>query len=572
MPSIYTIMDISRWALQTSSAQLNVVSHNVANVNTEGYSRQEVVQSTRIPEDTPQGYYGRGTTLVSVIQKVDRLIMERISDKTSSQSYHETRLAQLRRLEALANEAGELGIGGQITEFFNAWQEVANNPESSAVRQNLKDTAENLANRLNTLMEDLNHIESDLDTYIGGAVGEANTAARRIAELNDDIVLAEARGQSANDLRDERLRQVNELASILEINWFEDGNGAIQIQTGAGKTLVQSAYPGPNDADPLVFGPVDGYNESQLTWHGLVIDSAELGGGNIGAWLKVRQEDIPDMKSFLNDLSNTIIWETNLQHSQGAGLDMFSSVTGTYSVNDISLSFNDASQTDLAFKDEITAGSFDLWVYEAGTRRSHTIQVTATDSMQTLAAKINAVEPGMASTTTARNFQLTAGTGQTFGFANDTSNVLAALGINTFFDGSTATSISVSSSISGNVRNITAGRLDATGEHALGDNTNALDIADLKDADTMTGGTESFNEAVISWSAALGTEVNTVMASLDFAEVALDDLKTQRDNVSGVNLDEELVKMIQYQRSYQMAAKLISTADALLAALMEAKR
>jgi flagellar hook-associated protein 1 FlgK len=70
----------------------------------------------------------------------------------------------------------------------------------------------------------------------------------------------------------------------------------------------------------------------------------------------------------------------------------------------------------------------------------------------------------------------------------------------------------------------------------------------------------------------LGTQVSTVYSSLEFAEVALDELKTQRDSVSGVSLDEELVKMIQYQRSYQMSAKLISTADALLAALMEAKR
>jgi flagellar hook-associated protein 1 FlgK len=572
MPSIYTIMDISRWALQASSAQLNVVSHNVANVNTDGYSRQEAIQTTRIPEDTPQGYYGRGTALNSVVQKVDKLILERISDKTSSQSYCETRLSQLSRLEALSNEAGEQGIGGLITSFFNAWQEVANDPDTSAIRQNLKDTAESLADRLNGLMEDLTSIEKDLDTYIAGAVQEANTACRRIAELNDQIIQAEALGQTANDLRDERMRQINDLAGIIDINWFEDGNGSIQIQTGTGKTLVQNAYPANEDADPLVFGPVEGYGDAQLSWNGLVMDSNEVTGGNIGAWLQVRQEDIPEMKAFMNDLSNTLIWEVNSLHSQGSSLDLFTSVTGTYTVNDTAISFNSASNTDLAYADKITAGSFELWVYEAGTRSSHTIQVAASDTMQDIVNKINAVEPGMASITTDRNLQLTGGTGQTFGFANDSSNLLAAVGINTFFNGSSATSIALNSTISSDVRNIAAGRLAEDGEHAEGDNSNALDMADLKDADTMTGQTETFNESIISWSAELGTQVSTIYSSLEFAEVALDELKTQRDSVSGVSLDEELVKMIQYQRSYQMSAKLISTADALLAALMEAKR
>jgi hypothetical protein len=152
----------------------------------------------------------------------------------------------------------------------------------------------------------------------------------------------------------------------------------------------------------LVFGPVEGYGEAQLSWNGLVIDSNEVGGGNIGAWLQVRQEDIPDMKAFMNDLSNTFIWEVN-----SAALPGFRSGPVHQRHRHLQRqrhrpkSFNSASNTDLAFKPTRSPpGSFELWVYEAGTRSSHTIQVAASDTMQDLVNKINAVEPGMASITT----------------------------------------------------------------------------------------------------------------------------------------------------------------------------
>ena len=571
MPSIYTIMDISRWALQSSQAQLDVVSHNVANVNTEGYSRQEAVQTTRNPEETPQGYYGRGTVLATVVQKVDKLILERLTDKEGDYAYNEARLAQLRRLEALSNEAGDLGLGAQITEFFNAWQDVANNPESSAVRQTLVDQADNLVERFNTLMGDLLSIEKDLDTYISGAAIEANAACRRIAELNEDIVQAETQGDTANDLRDERMRQITALSKIIAIDWFEDGSGAVQIQTGTGKTLVQGAYPSDKDSDPLVFGPVAGYGDSQLTWNGIILDHEEIQGGTIGAWLQVRGEDIPAMREYLNELSSAIVWEVNSQHSQGVGLDAFSEVTGTYRVTDSSLALTNSAQVELAYGDKLETGTFDLWVYEAGTQRRSTIQVLGTDSLDDIVSKINAEESGLASINSDGQLVLTAATGTEFAFANDTSNVLAVLGINTFFAGSTATSIEVNSVVGDNVRNITAGRLLEDGDHATGDNSNALDLADLKDANTMSNSSETFNESIVSWAASLGTDVNTVTNALSFSQVALEELQSQRDNVSGVNLDEELVKMIQFQRSYQMAAKLISMADELLIALMQVK-
>jgi len=581
VPGIYSVMDIARWALQASTRNLDTISHNVANVNTEGYSRQEVIQATRRPEYTPQGWYGSGVTTVNVIQHVDTLLLKRITDKNSDLTYHESRLSQLQRLESMANEAGDTGLGQQITAFFNAWQDVSNNPESSAVRQVLRETASNLVSRLQDLMNDLSLVKKDLSQYIADAVSEANSICRRIAELNQEITNGEATGMSANDFRDERQRLLNDLSELLDIQWFEDGDGNVTVQTGVGKTLVQGSYPGSSDEDPLSFESVSGYTDNQLVWRDLnmVLDSDEITGGKIGAWLKVREVDGPAMEDFLNGLSYNLIAEVNKLHSQGVGLDKFTDLTGTYESASATMAFNDSANT-LAYKDLIEAGSFTIWVYEAGTRRDYTINVSPTDSLTDLMDNINAamnptVNPNLnpvASITADNRLRLQAEGGIEFAFAEDTSNILAALGLNTFFDGSSATSISLNENILDSVNYIAAGRLLSDGEHALGDNSNALEIADLKDALTMADGTETFNEAVTYWASDLGTLVASTEDNYAYFESAAAQLKDLRDNVSAVNLDEEMIKMIQYQRSYQMSAKLISVADSLLSTLLETKR
>lgn len=584
MPNIYTMMDIGRWALNTSTRQLDTISHNVANVNTEGYSRQEVVQSTRNPEWTPQGYFGRGVKVSNVIQNVDELLVRRISDKISNREYYDKHYTQLKRIETLANEAGETSIGKLITSFFNAWQDVANNPTSSAVREVLKEDANNLTNRLHTLMRDLSVIKRDMGTFLSDAVTEVNSICRRIAELNGEIAFGEAIGKPANDFKDERRRQINKLAELMNIQWFEDAQGAVTIQTGGGKTLVQSGYPSSRDSDPLEFKAMSGYEYNQVVWgNDLVLDSNEITGGKIGAWLKLRDSDIPGLESFFNGLAENLVWEVNKVHTQGVGLDKFTDVTGTYQSSSDTVAFNDSSNT-LAFGDKIEDGTFDIWVYDSGTRRKYTINVYASDTLTTLKDRINlamgtggtpnlnpSVNP-VASITSDHKLRLRTESGLEFAFANDTSNVLAALGINTFFDGHTATGITLNSSVENNVRYMAAGQLLDDGEHALGDNRNALALADLKDADTMSGSTETFNEAVISNAADLGTEVASDKDNYEFAEAATDELKNQRDATSAVNLDEEMVKMIRYQRGYQMAAKVISVADSLMAALLELKR
>jgi flagellar hook-associated protein 1 FlgK len=239
---------------------------------------------------------------------------------------------------------------------------------------------------------------------------------------------------------------------------------------------------------------------------------------------------------------------------------------------------NDPNNT-LPFKGLLKSGELEIWVYENGTRRSYTVNIDPSRTLTQIVGDINAVinptaDPTInpvASIVDGNRLRIAAQGDIQFAFGGDSSGLLAAMGINTFFDGYSASNVSVNAVVSGNVGLIAAGRIAENGEHTKGDNSNALDLADLKDADLMNNGTQTINEAVIAWSVDLGSNIANLDDNRTFAEAAKEELLNLRDQVSAVSLDEEMIKMIQFQRSYQMAAKMIGVADQLLETLLTLK-
>lgn len=578
MAGIYSIMDISRWSMQAATRALDTVSHNVSNANTEGYSRQDVVLATATPQYTGEGWYGNGVRVVTVTQQVDKHLQKELTNKNSQLSYYNDRLTLLQRLEALNNESSDNSLGQSINDFFDAWSNLSNSADSSAVRETVVQTAQNLCTRIQTLNQDLVQVSKDLDGYIGSGVTSINNLCRQIASLNTQIVSAEAGGDTANDLRDERQNAINSLSQSLNVQWFEDGSGQVSVFTGNGIPLVQADYPGKNDSDPLLYKDMDGYTGKQVvsSTSNQILNGDNVSGGEMGAWLSVRDGELSDAQSFLDNLTKTVISDVNLMHSQGAGTTAYTSVTGTYRSVDSQTSFNSPTNT-LPFKDLISSGSFQVWSYQDGTAKSYTINVDPSDSITTLVNKINNVmnptqDPTVnpvASVTSDNQLSISSSNGITFAFGSDTSGILAALGVNTFFDGYDASNITVSSNVVNDVSKIAAGKVSDSGQIDAGDNTNALDLADLKDSDTMNGSTQTFNESIISFFSDLGSAISNTQDNQSYAQASVTSLQSQRDEVSAVSLDDEMVKMIQYQRMYQTSAKLVSVADSLLSSLID---
>jgi flagellar hook-associated protein 1 len=299
------------------------------------------------------------------------------------------------------------------------------------------------------------------------------------------------------------------------------------------------------------------------------------------------------LKSFKDDLDECaagLIWEFNRVHSQNIGLDGFSDLTGTTAVIDPAVALDELTYSFTPKGDtfEIQNGNFELVVHDTmsdeeiirnvevdlddNTADPDTILYDASNptAANALVNKIqnalDTVQPGAFTVglDLANRLQIQSNSEEfTLSFGRDTSGALAALGLNTFFSGYDAGSITMNGVAEDNP-DFVAGAKSFT----PGDNTGALALLELRDTgvfDNDTATVEDFYEGIVG---RLGVEGDRVNSLMETQEDVLTRMKNQREDLSGVNLDEELTKMIQYQRSFQSAARFVSTADVIYETLI----
>jgi len=588
-----TLLDTAKLALFTFQRAIDVTSHNVANVSTPGYSRQSLVIGTQPPEPVREGMLGRGVIPQSILRYADKFLNESLITKHSDLAWAETELDNLQRMETLFNETGEYGLAEELTGFFNAWQDVANNPEGSSERNILVDQAEALAIRFNDLIADLDQITSDCNEYIGASLTSINEMTAEIAQLNKLIMEAENAGRPANDYRDSRDLLLQQLSSEISISFFENTSGQVTVFTGKGKLLVESNrnWTLSMDGDKVYYDP----EKDVANPNAGLIDRNDVSGGKIKGWMEIRFDTLVDadgnhtavydFKNYLNELAKTLIWEVNDQHAQGVGLTAFSSLTGTTTISDPTVALKGAT-SGLDYYDKLVEGqSLNLYVYDAsGVPSEYTVTLTAGMTANQLVDAFNNLGSGVtASISSTNKFILTAGAGSTFAFAEDNTKLLAALGLNTFFTwdptqptqiGVYASSMAVNSVVENDSAYVCAARVDtADGTFDTGDNTNALDMADLKDKNVLGGSVlnQTFAGYLESAVSDLGVRVDKARTVEGFVEQMVNQLENLRDTTSGVSLDEEMVNIIKFQKAYQMAAVLVTTADEMLQTVLNIK-
>ena len=325
-------------------------------------------------------------------------------------------------------------------------------------------------------------------------------------------------------------------------------------------------------------------------------------GGSIGGNLMFRDYNLNEVRDQLDKFAETLIWEVNRLHSQGAGLQMHNGIRGQYGMahSDVPLSRDDSG---LFWKDRLQAGNFSVGIYDpdgnlviGNPGTSHFMDVNfdpATDSLDDIAAKINSAAdswrnpPGSlnsadnilkAVVTPDNKLEITCADGYSFGLGNDTSGLLAALGLNTFFNGTTASDINVREEVVQNNSLINAGHINGAGEANAGDAEIARQIAALKDTKvdfTNWNGTKS-NQSIGKYYGSIVSNVGGKAASAMFSRTSVtlvaNELEDRQSEVAGVNLDEEMTNLIKFQSSYKAAAKLITTADQMLQTLLSLKQ
>uniref|UniRef100_A0A7V4LC24 Flagellar hook-associated protein 1 n=1 Tax=Desulfobacca acetoxidans TaxID=60893 RepID=A0A7V4LC24_9BACT len=571
MSGITNILDIAARSLLAEQLGVEVTSHNLANVNTQGYCRQKVNYVTANPVTSPWGLLGTGVKIQGISQAFDPFITAQLNSKSSLLAYYQTLETSLGKTAALFNETEAGGINHLLSQFWEALHDLADNPSGLGERQALLARAQTLSEAFNSRAEGLVQQRLSLYQQIPPVLTEINDHAGRIAELNKEIVATEANGQQANDLRDRRQLEISQLAQLIGISTYTSGDGMVNVTLANGLPLVQdvhsytlSAGLTPADTVEIIWAGPGGTTKP--------VAAADL-GGKLGALVTARDLTIPLYQQKLDQLARDLLVAVNTQHSQGVGLNFFDETTGSYAVSDPDAPLSGAG---LPFGDRIVSGSFELHVYRGGEHlAAASIPIDPSFSLNQVVTAIN-TNPVIGGYVTAavenNSLKIVANAGtDAFAFARDDSNALMALGINTFFEGSNAYTLGVKVWVLDHPEGVAAAQIDGNGAVAAGDNRNALALAALEDA-AVTASGQTLAAAYQNLVTAVGLEVERAGQQENFYQGLVEQFTQMRNSVSAVSLDEELTNLIKYQRAYQAAARLISVADELYQTLLAIRR
>ncbi len=314
-----SMLNIGTTALLASQGSLSTTSHNISNVNTDGYNRQRAELDTRLANYDGSQYFGSGVQISSVSRLFDQFIVNQVRSYTSSESQQDTYLDFAKQVDDLLGSP-ELGLNSGLEEFFNAVHEVANDPTSVSARQALLSQGEVLANRFNTLDGQLLNFGREIDNEISVAVDDVNTLIQGIADLNVAIVAnTSADGGKPNDLLDKRDQLITKLAEFVSVSTIEESSGAVSVFVGNGQALVTGSSFIPlsviEDTSTTPLRNSIGYGPSAIDI------SAQLTGGRIGGVLAVRNEVIDPARTQLSSLAFSFVNTLNTQNQAGIDLD-----------------------------------------------------------------------------------------------------------------------------------------------------------------------------------------------------------------------------------------------------------
>lgn len=567
MGTLFSTLDLGRSGLQVAQVQLDVAGNNIANVNKAGYSRQRVEVVSKAANYLPYGALGRGPAVAGVERLREDFLDVVYRQQVPQLGNTEVQSSYFGRTEDIFQEPGENGFAARFSQFFDAVNDFANNVESLPGREALLAEGDAISGALREAAGRVNALRSSANEEVRGLVPEINSLTGRIAELNRSIRDIELNGTRANDIRDDRDLLVDELAKISNISYREDDSGAVNILIG-GDPLVTGTRVRELKAEPT--STIDPSRGDLLEVRFVDKDSkVNVQGGKLYGLLKQRDVELASLDNELDTIAHGLIESMNKIHNTGNGIENFSSLSSTNMDLDLTTPL---SQLSPPF--DISDGNFQIRVYDSTGALAETfsVPIIATGPLGTQTTTqdiVNAINGSARMTANLGSdgkiiFQPQAGF--TFNFANDTSNVLTALGVNGFFNGTDASSIQVNSILHENPLLLSSGY--SADNLATGDNRAALDMAGLRTAKVLENNTQTVQEFYQSVIARVGVNTRTNNAQLTVQQSFVQQFDARRQEVSGVSIDEEVTNLIQFQRAYQASARVISVADNLLETLI----
>ena len=340
MLGLFGTLDLARRSMQTHMTGVEVAGHNLANVNTPGYSRQRVDITPSLDLPTQAGTEGTGAQVVRIQQIVSELLNGQIQSQNSTGGYWQGQQTALQSAQNSLNEfltnangTGSNGLSSQLSSLFSAFQSVATSPNSVSARQALVGAAQNLATTFNQVGRQFSDLKTALNTSLNSDVDSANQLLAQVADLNHQISTAELGGGTANDLRDQRESALENLSKLTNITTSAGANGAVDVSLG-GQSLVS----GRQLLDTLATYDAGGGQLLVKTAAGGV--NLTLTGGSMQGTIVARDGELATMQSDVDALAANLISSVNTIHSGGfslsgtTGANFFSGTSaGTIAVN-----------------------------------------------------------------------------------------------------------------------------------------------------------------------------------------------------------------------------------------------
>lgn len=652
MPNLFFGLNIGRSALLTNQAALDVAGHNLANVQTQGYTRQRLEVSASLPIQDQNFTFGSGV-VIDQVNRIGAAWVDRQINRMQGQNSYDTAMkAGLEEIQAMLDEPSSDGIGASLTAFFNSWDALSGQPGDSGLRAQVLNQAQGLAGMFNQRIGALREAEERFDQTVVDVLGQTNTLLGEMAALNAKVATAAATGNPANDLTDRRDLLVNQISQKLGVEVETDG-AYLNLRLPGGGPYVVSR----NHAFEITSGTNrDGYVSDVRVGGGAAVN---LPGGEVGALLTLRDEVSRGVRDDLTGWMVAVTDQVNGLHVSGfdrdanPGRNLF---TWGGAWDSVSLAASSGVQ-QIRPSDTLQAGTHHLQVTAVtGLAENHRGTLAAATDIDLRA--LNAgnysgalalnldyhvrVEAGGAVGTAAdpqvRLYRgdaavgdvVTLGVGATLNdldlgtvdgvtfqadFTDGASLVtgarsdgLATIGTVSLDGGLPAVAVDLTAGVvdyrpvGGSASGFLAGgTVDVrfTGEVFSGGSftlyesgsTLAVDGLVAKDADLLATSTdrnaplggelarqiadlatqrlhETSHETpaamlgrIVQQLGAKGQEANVFESS---SSSILLQLQTQRESLSGVNVDEEMVLLIQYQRGFQAAARFLNTVDGLL--------
>ena len=623
-----SVLSTGTSALLAFQRALATTSHNVANLNTPGYSRQKVDFATATPQNYGYGDVGNGTRIVDIRRAADQLAISRLLDSGGE-------LARLKQLSGMADRVNALfsdaatNVAGVWSNFFDTVSGLSSNAAGTADRQNMLDGAKALANRFSQLNTHLNNLNGEVNNGLMAGATEVNRLASEIAQINSAIGTNIA--NAAPDLLDRRDQLISQLVGYTGGTAVVQDGGIMNVYTAGGQALVVGT------TASKVTTVADPYQPERLqlalqTQGGTITLDPKAVGGQIGGLLEFRDTVLTPAQAELGKLAVGLAETFNSTHRQGVDLygqmggDFFNigtprvtgnaSNTGTGSITasygdlgkleaqNIVLKFDGsnwtASRADTGASVPLTGtgtaadplvingvklvvggtpAANDRFLLQPTAGVAGSLEMAITDPSRIAAAAAIKGAAALANTGTGKLSGVTVTDSANANLRNPAAIVFTSATTYTI-DGGPPQTYTPGQTISANGWSFVLDGVPKNGDTfnitptpaGSSDNSNATKLSKVESAKAFNAGTVTLGGALGGLTTQVGAAARSAEYSLGAQQVIADQAQAARDEVSGVNLDEEAADMLRLQQAYQAASQLISTADSMFQTILGAVR